>query len=70
MMMKDDTEVEFTMCYVHIYTHTYIYTYTVIHTHTHTHFILSLYDNKSREKDTNDNCTNYPHFTDEKTKPQ
>ena len=43
MMMKDDTEVEFTMCYVHIYTHTYIYTYTVIHTHTDTHtHILSL----------------------------
>ena len=41
--MKDDTEVEFTMCYVHIYTHTYIYTYTVIHTHTDTHtHILSL----------------------------
>ena len=72
MMINDDTEVEFTMCYTHIYIHTYIYTYTVTHTHTHTHthFILSLYDNKSREKDTNDNCTNYPHFTDEKTKPQ
>ena len=39
MMIKDDTEVEFTMCYTHIYIHTYIYTYTVIHTHTH---ILSL----------------------------
>ena len=41
MMINDDTEVEFTMCYTHIYIHTYIYTYTVIHTHTHTH-ILSL----------------------------
>ena len=37
MMINDDTEVEFTMCYTHIYIHTYIYTYTVTHTHTHTH---------------------------------
>ena len=72
MMIKFDTEVEFTMCYAHIYIHTYIYIYTVIcihtHTHTHTHIyiythtylVFSLYDNNSRRKDTNDNCTNYP----------
>ena len=57
-----------TYTYTHTYTYTqsYIYTYTHIHTHTHTYiythtyFVFSLYDNNSRRKDTNDNCTNYP----------